>query len=61
MSGRQAKIRRKLGRKQLTKEFGKDYALNLTSHVIDTWEANINKAPLKLRLSIALKILRGKL
>jgi len=60
MSGKQAKIQRKIARKQLTKEFGRDYALAISQHAVDRWEQGIFSAPLRLRFKIAWKIIKGK-
>ena len=61
MSGKRAKIERKLARKALTKDFGKNYAVDLTNHVITTWQNSINELPLKGRLVVAWMAIRGKL
>jgi len=60
MSGKQAKVQRKIARKQLNKEFGKDYALRLTDYAVVAWERTILTAPIKLRILYAWKVLRGE-
>ena len=60
MRGKKARVMRKMARKQLTKDFGKNYADKLVEYTLEEFMKQTLSAPLKDRVQFAWKILRGK-